>query len=207
MAIPFISEKYLLKVLGDLHLDTPEILKALTQAKSSHFGKKRDDGADYLTQHIYPIVKSIIEYCLQEKRNITEELIIGGLLHDALEDDPRFTKGKLRRNFGRNAAIIVKFLTKDSWKKYSGKSKWERKMVLTQSYLTKMEGAPEEARIIKLADRLNNLSCIHLSPNAEKRKYYLTETEELYLPFAKRHSTYFYFKLKCKLEEQLLNLG
>ena len=179
------------------------IVKALNQAIRSHYSQKRDDGASYLGQHVFPVTKSIIEYCDESGISATPELIAGALLHDTLEDDEDLTDEDFLASFGETVFGIVKPLSKTDYKSYPGETKEEKKKALNKEYYPEIESAPNESKIIKLADRLNNLSCIHLSPKQGKMDFYIEETKEFYLPFAEKVSEYFYDRIKSAIE----NLG
>jgi len=176
------------------------VVKALNQSIRSHYGQKRDDGASYLEQHIFPITKSIIEYCDELGTLPTPELIAGALLHDTLEDDEELTDEDFFASFGEDLFEIVKPLSKPDYNSYPGETKKEKKKALNKEYYAIIESAPNESKIIKLADRLNNLLCIHLSPKQGKMDFYIEETEEFYLPFAKKLSEYYYDMIKPVIE-------
>ena len=203
MDVPYASLQDLQKELYKLDLfDHYLVQDALLQVERSHIDQMRDDGASYLEQHIYPVTISVIHYYKEQSKIPSVELIVAALLHDAIEDDENFTDEKCMKIFGNKILSIVKPLTKTDYKKFPGTTKQEKKLALTADYLQNLEYAPSEAKIIKLADRLNNLQCIHLSPKKEKLKFYLKETEDFYLPFSKKVSIPFYEKLKFVLESQ-----
>lgn len=187
----------LMEKLWEHHLEkNPLINDAIHQALMSHREQKRDSGNDYLLEHIYPVTIDVMEYDEYLGRDVNMWLVAGALLHDALEDDETLSDQKFYDLFGRSMYSIVKPLTKDDYKDYPGKTKYDKKMALTKDYLHGIQRAPEESIIIKLADRLNNLSCLPLSSKTEKNRFYMKETEEFYLPFAKRNSTYYHNRMK-----------
>ena len=177
------------------------IVKALNQAIKSHYKQKRDDGASYLEQHIFPVTKSIIEFCDDSAIIPSPELIAGALLHDTLEDDDGLTDEDFLRSFGQGVYDIVKPLSKPDYQLYHGETKKDKKKVLNKEYYVILESAPDESKIIKLADRLNNLLCLHLSPKKGKLDFYIEDTEEFYLTFAEKVSRYYYERIIAVIEK------
>jgi guanosine-3',5'-bis(diphosphate) 3'-pyrophosphohydrolase len=177
------------------------IVKALSQSIKSHSTQKRDDGASYLEQHIFPVTMSVIDYCHASGKPATPELIAGALLHDTLEDDNKLIDEEFLKLFGDKVYSIVKPLSKSDYSLYPGETKKEKKTSLNREYYKILESAPEESKIIKLADRLNNILCIHLSPKSGKMDFCVEETEEYYLPFAEKISAYYYDRIKTQIDK------
>lgn len=199
---PNTTESELLAELSGLKLDSDALIeKALRQAFRSHCEQKRDDSSSYLEQHVYPVTLSIIQYCQSMKKQVTPQLVAGALLHDVLEDDDDVTEEGFIQEFGEEVFSIVEPLTKPDYREYPGHSKEDKKYALNRDYFGKLERAPEAAQVIKLADRLNNISCIHLSPKAGKMDFYIAETEMFYLPFAGRVSRYYCVRIKEQIEK------
>ncbi len=202
MKVPSTTESELLKELSALALgSTPLVRKAVAQAFKSHHAQPRDDGASYLEQHVYSVTLSVIRYCGTAQRQVTAELVAGALLHDVLEDDTDMTDEQFRKEFGARIFSIVKPLSKPDYREFPGDTKEDKKYALNLDYFASLREAPEESRIIKLADRLNNILCIHLSPKPGKMEFYIRETEEFYMPFAEEVSEYYYNRIQRRIEE------
>jgi len=88
-------------------------------------------------------------------------IIATALLHDVIEDGPGVTRSVIEKEFGETVAGHVNFLSK-------------RKI-------------PGMDRLIKMADRLDNIRSIHLILDKDKFKRYLKETRKIYLPMAKKN--------------------
>jgi guanosine-3',5'-bis(diphosphate) 3'-pyrophosphohydrolase len=89
--------------------------------------------------------------------------ILGGILHDTIEDTGT-THEELKRAFGENIADIVRECTDDK-----SLPKAERKRLQAENALHKSD----EARQIKIADKISNLRSILTSPPdgwTDKRK-------------------------------------
>jgi len=165
-----------------------EIEKAYNYAKDGFRDKKRDGGERYF-EHIRAVALILIEYL----RVRDHRLIIAALLHDIVEDVPSWTVERVRIEFGDYVALLVEFLTKPSSKEFS--SKKERTLV----YHLRFETAPRDFFLIKLADRLHNVTTLW-SCTAEKRVRKIAETREEYLPYAEKHFI-LYYELLDALEE------
>lgn len=202
MRVPNTTESQLLTELSALALDSNALVrKALAQAFRSHHAQTRDDGASYLEQHVYSVTLSVIGYCRTARKQVTAELVAGALLHDVLEDDADMTDEQFREELGEKVFSIVKPLSKPDYMGYPGDTKEDKKYALNLDYFARLRSAPEESRIIKLADRLNNILCIHLSPKPGKMEFYVKETEEFYMPFAEEVSEYYYNMIDKRITE------
>ncbi len=175
---------------------------AIALAKEVHWNQLRDDGSPYLEQHIYPVVgmmlwiyslrgklwKEYINYFPDpaDRANVatprrSRDMVIVALLHDILEDSD-IDERELKYTFGERIYEMVKILTK----KRPGVDKYS-----ISEYMQRVCAAPRQVRIVKLADRLNNVFCLQYT-DEEKRKRYLEETARWYMPLAKKTSAYFH---------------
>ena len=105
---------------------------------------------------------------LVKKVDTRETLGAAALLHDTLEDCPQVTYEILVENFGKEVADIVKELTsKEDLIDVMGKAEY---------LLDKMATMSDDALMVKLCDRLQNLSD-HFSASDKFRKKYYEETK------------------------------
>jgi len=204
MKLPFLTEKQLLNEFNKYGVKlTPLLKKALIQTKKTHKAHLRDDAiSPVLEQHIYPLVNSLISCYKYEKRKINSKVIVSAVLHDVIEDDCNMNNNKFRRIFGYNVYKIVKCVTK---KQENNKPDLPEEEIykINKKMIEELQESPYEAKIIKLADRYNNLSCSLSAKYKNIKKYErrIIETRELFLPFAKEVSPYFYKKIKSALRE------
>jgi len=200
MKLPYLSEEELIKVLKTNNLFTPLIEKALKQAKKSHSMQKHAVGTPYLEEHIYPITVSLID-CLAPQKP-SENLLAAALLHDVLEDDPGLTRSSFTEDFGGQILAIVEPLTKEKHENHTNLPQQE-KMTINAKMISRLKSAPYESKLIKLADRYNNLSCVFAIRESQPERYkrVLKETMELHLPLAQKTSPYFYHLYLKKLKE------
>ncbi|MGN0714294.1 MAG: RelA/SpoT family protein [Anaerovoracaceae bacterium] len=154
--------------------DTELIGKAFDKAESLHNGQLRKSGEPYF---VHPINVALILAQL----GMDEETIVGGLLHDVVEDT-EYTREELVNDFSEEIALLVDGVTKLGSIKFESKEELQaenfRKMFLAMSKDIRV-------LIIKLADRLHNMRTMqYMSPakQVEKSK----ETLEIYAPLASR---------------------
>lgn len=201
MEAPFLTKEALIEELDKKGVAiTPLLNKAFQQAEKTHQGQKRDDGSPYLEQHIYPMVFDLLSS--MGDQNCPEKLLVAALLHDVLEDDKAITEAEFVGLFGQDIYDIVKPLTKLKAENSPLLSENEKRDI-NAKMLEGISKSSKFAKLIKLADRANNLaSTITIKDiNPKKFKRYLIETEELYLPFAKKESDYYFDKLNQLLNE------
>lgn len=131
-----------------MHLDVNEqidISEVLEFARQRHRGQVRADGTDYI-EHPIRVSKIIEKYKPSSNANI---LKAGALLHDTLEDTYTSYR-EICDKFGEVVASLVMEVTSSSFMP---------KLVGKQIYLAhKMQYMSSYALVIKLADRLDNIS-------------------------------------------------
>ena len=170
--------------------DVSQIEKAFNIANNAHKGQLRKSGEPYI---IHPLCVAIILADLE----LDKETIIGGLLHDVVEDTVMTTED-ITKEFGSEVALIVDGVTKLGQLSYS-KDKIEvqaenlRKMFLAMA---------KDIRVIliKLADRLHNMRTLKFM-KPEKQKEKARETMDIYAPIAQRLGI---SKIKVELDDLAL---
>lgn len=154
--------------------DADLIGKAYDKGRQLHDGQLRKSGEPYF---IHPINVAIILAHL----GMDDATLIGGLLHDVVEDTD-YTRDELVADFGEEIALLVDGVTKLGTIKFESKEEIQaenfRKMFLAMSKDIRV-------LIIKLADRLHNMRTIeYMKP--EKIEEKCRETLEIYAPLASR---------------------
>ena len=154
--------------------NTELIGKAFDTGERLHRGQLRKSGEPYF---IHPINVALI----LARLGMDEETLIGGLLHDVVEDT-EYTREELVEDFNEDIALLVDGVTKLGTIKFESKEEVQaenfRKMFLAMSKDIRV-------LIIKLADRLHNMRTIeYMKP--EKIEEKCKETLEIYAPLASR---------------------
>lgn len=135
-------------------------------AKEMHKQQKRSSGVPYIS-HPVMVAKIVKKY--KESHQI-DNLVKAALLHDTLEDtDANFED--LEKMFGGLVASLVQELTSD-------KDQID-KMGKTEYLTNKMLGMTDWALVIKLSDRLHNVSDLWNHKNIKWRDKYKKETENI----------------------------
>ena len=124
-----------------------ELLKAIQFANEKHDGQvRRGTNLPYIS---HPVAVSYLVAAYKGRSKKLKELLIAAVLHDCLEDtDTRFEE--LVAQFGPLVASLVLELTNDKEQvQKMGKLEYQTKKLL---------GMSSYALVIKLADRLHNIS-------------------------------------------------
>jgi (p)ppGpp synthase/HD superfamily hydrolase len=145
-------------------------LEAFDFAKEYHTGMRKDG---YTPEFQHQIEICLFIMTLKEVRD-EENTLIAALLHDVREDYdvPHDT---IEKKFGKVAADAVEKLTKV----FRGVKKD------TQDYFNKVAECPI-ASIVKLADRINNVSSMVGVFTIKKQEDYIFEIKEYFLPLLKK---------------------
>lgn len=155
--------------------DLSMIEKAYRVAKEQHKDQKRKSGEPYI---IHPLCVAIILADLQ----MDKETIVGGLLHDVVEDTG-MTLSQVSQEFNPDVALLVDGVTKLTQLNLN-----TDKVEMQAENLRKMfVSMAKDIRviIIKLADRLHNLRTLEYQ-TPEKQREKARESLEIYSPLAER---------------------
>lgn len=151
---------------GEFIVMNEDTSHALAYATKAHIGQTRSDGTPYIA-HPERVAKTIEQYI---KTHNLPALIKAAYLHDTIEDTDT-TQEDLEKLFGGLVASLVMELTSDKDKvKEMGKTAYlSQKMATMTAY----------ALVLKLADRLDNVSDLSTAKNPAWRQKYKKETEEI----------------------------
>ncbi|MBE5758318.1 MAG: HD domain-containing protein [Clostridiales bacterium] len=143
-----------------MHINSNELVdldKVLAFAREKHKGHLRLDGSEYIT-HPIRVSELVRKYKPSSNANI---LAAGALLHDVLEDTYTSYR-ELKDLFGEVVASLVMEVTS---------STYVPKLIGKQLYLAhKMRYMSSYALVIKLADRLDNVTDISALPEEKLKK-------------------------------------
>lgn len=168
--------------LAKLHYEEDQILElkhAIEFATNAHAGQKRKSGEPYII-HPLAVAGTLIDW------GMDIDTVLAGVLHDTVEDTDA-TLDQIENLFGRDVAFLVDGVTKVS-KARAGMRNLESYLPQTKDNLSKLliaVGQDVRVVIIKLADRLHNLSTLqHMPP--EKQQKIARESLEVFGPMADR---------------------
>lgn len=174
-----------IKTYNDAY-DVELIGRAFDKAKELHKEQKRRSGEPYF---IHPIAVAKTLAAL----GMDEATIVGGLLHDVVEDTS-YTGDMLKADFGEEIALLVDGVTKLGSIRFDNQEEAQaenlRKMFLAMSKDIRV-------LVIKLADRLHNMrTAEYWTPEKQIEKS--RETLDIYAPLAARLGIY---TIKFELED------
>lgn len=162
------------------------VRKAFDVSSRAHSAQKRNSGEPYFN-HVFHTALILAQM------NADAVTISAGLLHDVLEDTET-GEDELRAEFGDEIVTLVQGVTKLGHLKYQGVARHAeslRKFFIASAHDIRVV-------VIKLADRLHNVSTLeHVPP--EKRRRIALETIEIYARLADRLGM---GKTKAQLEDK-----
>lgn len=145
---------------------------AYDMAENVHERQKRPDDTPYFWHPSR--VASIV---INELNTSDIQLICAALLHDVLEDSRVITAEVLKYNFGEYTSYLVEMLTKDI------KAEGELREQIEKEYVERLKTASDDAKVLKLVDRLDSFRCLEFNVKRNPIKYVI-ETTKYYFPLA-----------------------
>ena len=149
-----------------------EITRAYRFAEASHAKHTRDEGTPFIEHPLR--VASIL---VGELGCCDQDVIKAAFNHDVLEDCPAITMAKLTEVIGPRACAMVVDVTKIQVPS-------EQKAARDRAYLDRLSGLPWESRLLKLADRIDNLRSVPASGDPAKARRYLEVSLAEFVPLA-----------------------
>lgn len=161
-----------------MHLrDHQLILDADRLAAAAHRGQSRAHGAAYI-EHPRAVARILRAFDDALGLDLPLETYAAALLHDVVEDSA-ITAAHLAEKVAPEVAPMVEALTKADVGTDGDKSRRD------QVYYAGLQAADDRVKLIKIADRVHNLSELHLCDDAARARRYLRETESHILPLAR----------------------
>jgi (p)ppGpp synthase/HD superfamily hydrolase len=214
--IPRVSKQNFLDFLQNeakLRLDD-YIEGAVEVAEEVHSGLMREDGTSpFLETHTWPVTIDVIRHYRSVNRNITSVEIATAILHDVMEDDERILNLHESKSYGFEAYLEYRFgsrihdiatkLKVKSIENYPGESDLERQLQRFLEYCDILSEAEYDVKVIKLADRLNNMSFIRHVSGHDKIRRYMREAEDFYIAYTMLppKMPHFYHSMRTTYEE------
>lgn len=158
-------------------LDTQKIEEAFLFAKEAHKHQTRKSGEPYI---IHPVAVATL-VC---KAGGDDASILAALLHDTVEDTD-VTLEDIERLFGKEVADLVDGLTKITQSKFRNAENLNDKIESLRKWLEVLQSDIRVA-VIKIYDRLHNMSTLSGHSNKEKQRRIAQETLEIYIKVAEK---------------------
>jgi hypothetical protein len=178
LKLPFCSDQDFEQNLDQAGLMTDLVVGSLNHAKeiySDHCA--RDSGQPFLNEHIYPVTLDVNSYFSQRGYGPDDRIPIvrAAILHDTFEADPGF-----ENRFYDIDQDVYKIIYDQTKIRAKGNPQIE------DIFLRKIEYASENAQVISLYERVNNLYCsiVNGRKMPEKLLRYTEATEADFLPIA-----------------------
>jgi len=151
----------------------PRLEDTFRFAQQAHEGQQRNDGSPYVN-HPARVARILLE----EWREAELPLLQAALLHDAVEDTP-VTLEQVRERFGAEVCELVDRLTKPEPAAQDSEAKAARDV----AYYARLQQGPEEAVLVKLADRIDNLrDVLRANWSEDKKRGYAREALDKIVP-------------------------
>jgi len=114
--------------------------------------RKDPDRETPYVAHVFGVAFLLAEFGLEE------DVVVAGLLHDVLEDQPQIAP-ELER-FGERVVSLVRAVSERKLDEEGHLRKWE---VRKREYIEHMRNAPDGAKAISCADKIHNMQSILLA--------------------------------------------
>ena len=144
---------------------------AVTFALRFHGDQKRPTGAPY-AEHLL----EALEVLVRGAGVSDPDVLCAAVLHDVVEDTP-CTIGGVRAAFGDRVADMVGWVTKPDAEEGADKK------AVKEAYLKHLADAPDDAIVVKLADRASNVQTLR-NLRLDKQRDYYAQTVAYILPLA-----------------------
>ncbi|MGI0101866.1 MAG: HD domain-containing protein [Nitrosotalea sp.] len=176
-----------------IHVDS-YIESAIHLAEEVHSGVRREDGmSSFLETHIFPVTINVIRHYKRANKPMTTIQIVSAILHDVMEDNDRILDLHASKSYGFDAYFSHRFgeyvyktastLKTKPLETYPGLTDKERELERFREYCNVLTKSDYDVKVIKLADRLNNMRFISKISEHEKVVRYLKEAEDFYIAY------------------------
>lgn len=187
---------------------------AIALAEEVHSGVKReDDTSSFLETHTWPVTMKVINHYRSVNKIMTPIQIVSAILHDILEDNERILDLYASKAYGFDAYFEHRFgsyvyktssiLKTKPLEIYSGSNDIEKEFARFRDYCKVLLRSDYDVKVIKLADRLNNMNFIANVPENKKLTRYIREAEDFYLAYTilEPQMTDFYTEIRDAYEQ------
>jgi len=149
--------------------------KAFEFGESCHMGQKRLSGKPYFTEHCVSVAHILADW------KMDHNTIIGGLLHDTVEDS-NISLDQISNLFGDDVAQMVDGVTKLGHIKFTSRQEKQ-----AGNFMKLLLSVAKDLRVvmIKFADRLHNMKTLSYMSRLKQHRI-ARETRDVYVPLAHR---------------------
>lgn len=141
-------------------------------AEAAHSGQARDEGTPFID---HPVRVAVILWEELGSRDV--DVIVAALNHDVLEDCDWLNEEVLSGALGKRATRLIRDVTKPQVPD-------EAKPARDRVYLDSLRGLEPDSRLLKLADRIDNLRSVVHSGDPDKAARYLEVSRLEFIPLA-----------------------
>lgn len=141
-------------------------------AAAAHEGQTRDEGTPFI-EHPVRVARILWE----EFGSRDVDVIVAALNHDVLEDCHWLDSSLLKGALGVVPTALIEHVTKEQIAE-------DEKAARDRAYLDRLWEIPPQARLLKLADRLDNLRSVVNAGDPAKARRYLTVSRDEFMPLA-----------------------
>ena len=187
---------------------------AIELAEELHLDVKREDGkSSFLETHVWPVTIDVIYHYQKTNKLLTTLQIVSSIVHDVMEDNEKILDlnasksygfdAYFRHRFGEYVYNIAMTLKTKPLENYFGINNEQRQTARFFEYCTNLTKSAYDVKVIKLADRLNNMKFISQISEQGKIKRYIREAEDFYIAFSILPPTVseFYSKMREAYDE------
>ena len=187
---------------------------SIEAAEEIHAEIKREDGiSSFLETHVWPVTLEVIKHYQTTHKLLTTLQISSAILHDVMEDNDRILDvyaskaygfdAYFKHRFGDYVYNVAMILKTKPLENYSGSNEEKQKSSRFQDYCSALANSAYDVKVIKLADRLNNMKFISNVSGHEKIQRYLREAEDFYIayPIFPPAMSDFYTRMRKAYEE------
>jgi (p)ppGpp synthase/HD superfamily hydrolase len=147
--------------------------RATALATAIYAGHVRDQGTPYITHPVRVVT------ILKNELGVTDpDLLILGLLHDALEISPS-AEPLIESGLGKAFAQRLRSMTPDHRLEQRPKQPHD-----AEAWHSKVQALGPDELLVRLADRIDNLRDLRHSPDPARRARFLSGLTRTYLPLA-----------------------
>jgi GTP pyrophosphokinase len=148
-----------------------QVTEAIDFAVANHGDQQRPTGAPYL-EHLLEALEALVVGA-----GVTDtDVLSAAVLHDVVEDTP-VSNAEVAERFGPRVAELV------GWVTIPDAGPGEDRAEVKEATLSKLAGAPNDAILVKLADRLSNVQTLR-ELGEDRQRSYFAQTVRYIVPLA-----------------------